>query len=762
MNNRTSKLVSTLLTATREKFSGNFSDVPKVLIFWHNLLYIVFSSINYRRLFKASDLGIDKMMALKLMPEYLYNFYYNNKDILDKYIHDSVTEFFALPNNVNDYRQQLLNVELDFTNNKLEFFSDKVSRDNIGSYYTPEELSREIIKKVFSDKSFETRKNYKIADFSCGGGDFFLSIIDYMKKQHGIDSKITVKWFYGVDLDPISLQNCIVNLLLYADRDDWDVIISHFTFANPLIVSTNIIDDEGKNNLFATRRLYSVGLGLPQSFFEDTYDVVVGNPPWEKIRFEERKFFRGIVNEIAVASQKNIRDEKVKKLKESWPIIYDWRNNVYNEYSQITSTKYRHCKISDAISGELNTYSLFTELAYNMLSHKGFLALIIKSTLVTAPAHKKLWTKFLVDKSVRRVYLFENKNKIFNIDGRERFIVFEAAKTTNNSFEFITGLTDPKMINNAKAITLTLKDLSKINPFTNTIPNVGNNEEISFLAEAHNRFKCFSDVYPKCHFGRLIHLTAHAAWIDKNKSADNVPIYEGKFIEQYDARYATFRGISDSEKYANKASAVKTSLMKDGKKELPECRYFVRKELWNKYLDQYNEKYSLCWRSLTSPTNRRTMLAMILPTCPTCQSIQMLQTEKNEDLVLLLALFNSIPFDYFVRIKMPGLDLTQSVIKQIPVPSNEEYDEIISLNGINCSLRKHILSYVVSIIRGEERLSGLIEKLDIDTYEIEASVHEKQKMIDFLFKKAYHLDDTTYAKILATFPKYQASRTVWR
>ena len=31
---------------------------------------------------------------------------------------------------------------------------------------------------------------------------------------------------------------------------------------------------------------------------------------------------------------------------------------------------------------------------------------------------------------------------------------------------------------------------------------------------------------------------------------------------------------------------------------------------------------------------------------------------------------------------------------------------------------------------------------------------DKQKMIDLLFKEAYHLDDAAYKNILLTFPKY--------
>ena len=59
------------------------------------------------------------------------------------------------------------------------------------------------------------------------------------------------------------------------------------------------------------------------------------------------------------------------------------------------------------------------------------------------------------------------------------------------------------------------------------------------------------------------------------------------------------------------------------------------------------------------------------------------------------------------------------------------------------------------ILKGEDRLKDLIAKCEDLIYNITGiDVADKQKMIDLLFKKAYHLDDTTYANILNTFPKY--------
>ena len=145
--------------------------------------------------------------------------------------------------------------------------------------------------------------------------------------------------------------------------------------------------------------------------------------------------------------------------------------------------------------------------------------------------------------------------------------------------------------------------------------------------------------------------TLPAEHIITEPAETHIPIYEGKFIEQYDNRFSTFAGMNADERYQAKASARRQ--LGDGfmePKPVPECRYFIEKNFWGSFLERYDQPYSLCWRSLTSPTNQRTMIASIMPTMPTCQSVQLLQTTRFDDLLLILALFNSKVFDYFVEL----------------------------------------------------------------------------------------------------------------
>ena len=752
MKSRALQIVEVLLEGVNSK-SRQLRELPlpEKSFYWHNVVYVFFSMCSYFRLFSGKQFNITDMLNYDLVPEYLCEFFLSEKKSLDSCLKKAL-EHIDEKTDLGLIRQEILGINIDYTGEKLNPFVDKSSRDATGSYYTSSDFAYEIVKKTFDGLEIDDNGSLSIADFSCGGGDFFQAALKYLSDCRKIPKEKAVKWFYGVDIDPIVLQVCIVNLLVYSNKKDWKEIISHFRFGNPLLISESSESDINKNYCFATRRLYNLVLGLPSEWYRKKYDIVLGNPPWEKIRFEERKFFRGLDNTISEIPQKKKRDLEVSKLEKTNSSLYEWRNEVYGDYSRMNSREYKHKYIFESVCGELNTYALFTELAAHMINPDGIVSLIVKSTLVTAPVNKTIWNSFLDDQMVKAVFIFDNRKKLFNIDSRERFVVIILVNGGYSSFEFGAGFTEPYMINDHDIITLSKKDLTNINPITVTIPNVSNNDDIEFLKDVHRDHSLFKDVYPDCHFGRLIHLTAHSENIETKQTESNVPIYEGKFIEQYDARYSTYRGVDYESRYVNKAAANKCMIGRDGKKEIPESRFFVKEDFWSSFLNRYNKEYSLCWRSLTSPTNRRTMIAMITPTCPTSQSIQMLQLEDSKELIVMLGLFNSKVFDYLVRLKMPGLDLTQNVVNQIPVPDKKDYEKEVELNGVVTSIRRHILSHIFFILKSEDRLKGLLEEIKEGVYLVEeGDIDCHINIIDHLFKMAYNISDDKYDTILSTF-----------
>lgn len=111
---------------------------------------------------------------------------------------------------------------------------------------------------------------------------------------------------------------------------------------------------------------------------------------------------------------------------------------------------------------------------------------------------------------------------------------------------------------------------------------------------------------------------------------------------------------------------------------------------------------------------------------------------------------------------MAGLDLTQTIIKQIPVPDASRFKEEIGFMGKKSSIEEHIFSRLKWLYTSDYRLKNLF--YDIQTYNIGTAKTRKQVIaeIDKLIAKAYGIDDAMLKQIAMTFQKYYIKEEVER
>ncbi|MBK8586485.1 MAG: hypothetical protein IPN88_14105 [Bacteroidetes bacterium] len=160
----------------------------------------------------------------------------------------------------------------------------------------------------------------------------------------------------------------------------------------------------------------------------------------------------------------------------------------------------------------------------------------------------------------------------------------------------------------------------------------------------------------------------------------------------------------------------------------------------------------LAWRSLTSATNTRTCIATLLPFVPALQSVQFLTTNQN-DLLYLVGLFNSVVFDFILKKKLSGIDLTQSVINQMPVPKIELTTSKINFMGGEVTIKHHISLLVYSLLRNDVRLNPLFQNLELQNEIRSESKFKTVRKIDLLFMALYKLTDSEVELVLAEFSK---------
>lgn len=701
--------------------------------------YLMFLSMCAQRRKNACDASEVKQLIYEMVEPELVSYVFDLPQAIE-FTAEIIKIIKEKPEfDINSLYQEYLARDFMLVDGSVVFEGGKNSRDILGSYYTQEEFAYEITKKAMddylSDKAPSGNIRLKIADYACGGGAFLLSACKLCQRKN-ISAEI-----YGYDVDPIAVMITRFRLM---NETDIELKYIHISLGNPLLQPIKGTAPIDKFKLAELGKFYGHGMGIIP---EPDMSIIVGNPPWEKIRFEEKKFLHHYAP-IERIDTKTERESYLRKLSEENQSFY---NSFYSDYEEAKKHIRKDIRFRNSCCGELNTYALFTELCRSLSCKDGVVGLIVKSSLVKMPVYSRFFQDMTKNKDLYEIYMFVNQKKIFAIDSREEFSVIYLKKGNNTNLKLALNLTAYKDFTRSEKLELSYGLLNQLNPDTGMIPNITNYAELQFLTSVYEKHPVFGAIYPECKFGRLVHLTSHSTSIKKRKEDGYEPIYEGKFIELYTGKYATFSGMKEREKYQNKATARNIEDI-DGK-EYPEARFFIKQEIWHNLSKNFDDSYILAWRSLTSATNRRTMLATVLPLIPTCQSIQILQLPK-EELLHVLAVFNSVVFDYITRLKMAGLDLTQTMIKQIPMPDIAEFQKEILFTDRSARVETHINSRIRALYRSDERLEHLFD--DMDTYDVEKSKSRKQIVaeLDKLIAFVYGIDTITLKKIVGSFEKY--------
>jgi hypothetical protein len=113
------------------------------------------------------------------------------------------------------------------------------------------------------------------------------------------------------------------------------------------------------------------------------FDVVLGNPPWERLQFEERTFFADRQPEIYNEPSQAKRRKMIQGLKDHSPVLYNaWTNarrQVEAEANFLRSSRRFPLSTAD----KFNLYAVFSDLALELYNLKGRGGIIVKAGFIT-------------------------------------------------------------------------------------------------------------------------------------------------------------------------------------------------------------------------------------------------------------------------------------------------------------------------------------------------------------------------------------------
>ena len=150
---------------------------------------------------------------------------------------------------------------------------------------------------------------------------------------------------------------------------------------------------EKVENLAEQHGFFHWHLAFADIMQEGGFDVVLGNPPWERIKLQEQEFFALRAPEIAKAPNKAARDRLIQKLvhENAHPAeialfaAYEATKREAEAISQFVRTSGRFPLTG---RGDVNTYAVFAETILNLLNPNGRAGLIVPTGIAADDSTK--------------------------------------------------------------------------------------------------------------------------------------------------------------------------------------------------------------------------------------------------------------------------------------------------------------------------------------------------------------------------------------
>lgn len=173
-------------------------------------------------------------------------------------------------------------------------------------------------------------------------------------------------------------------------------------------------DDDARHDAWRT--------GRPNDPRPQDLDRILGNPPWERIRLDERAFSSRLDPSVSAHTRKDARQRSIAMLEGASPALFVHFLRSVADVEAFCAHIRDDPRLASAARGELNTYTLFTALAVAHLAPDGVVSLLVKSALCTTPVHRTLFRSLLNSGRFVGVHEFINTAKIFPIDSRDLLV----------------------------------------------------------------------------------------------------------------------------------------------------------------------------------------------------------------------------------------------------------------------------------------------------------------------------------------------------
>jgi hypothetical protein len=378
--------------------------------------------------------------------------------------------------------------------------------------------------------------------------------------------------------------------------------------------------------LSAHQRFFHWPLEFPEVFADGGFDVILSNPPWERLKLQEQEFFAVRDARIANAPTKAARAMLIKALPETNPQLYGEFVEALRAAAGASGIMRHGGRFPLTGRGDINTYAVFAELCRTAIRPGGRCGIIVPSGIATDDTTKFFFQNLVQSQALVSLYDFENRKGIFPaIDSRIKFCLLTLTHTAENvtgqAAAFVFFALDVDDLRRAeKRFSLTADDIALLNPNTGNCPIFRTQADAELTKAIYRRVPILwreapdgqPDANPwRLSFKTLFHMandshhfrTAQQLEANGYRREGNVfvspydrylPLYEAKMLHQFDHRWATYeeqenRRTGDWETEARDV----TPYEKRHPAFVVQPRYWVREEVVESAIPKYPEPLAI-------------------------------------------------------------------------------------------------------------------------------------------------------------------------
>ncbi len=436
-------------------------------------------------------------------------------------------------------------------------------------------------------------------------------------------------------------------------------------------------------------------LHFPQVFAKGGFDVVLGNPPWERVKLQEQEFFASRSAEIANASNAAARKKHIATLLEDDPQLWaEWqragRRSEGESHLIRRSERYPLCG-----KGDVNTYAVFAEHNRSVLGPHGRAGFIVPTGIATDDTTKEFFQTLVDESRLRVLNDFQSGPGLFGSIGHGTFkfslITISGsgdARPAELSF-YSRSVSESRSAD--RVFSLSRGELAILNPNTRTCPAFRSRRDADLTLGIFRRAGVFWNETIAdgnrwgLRFLRMIDMTNDSRLFcsmadlqargyslvgTRFEKAGDVflPMLEAKMVFHFDHRFGDYTDHPEGSENLSLPDVPVDRLSDPTYSCLP--RYWVPATECELRLSEVatHRRWFLGWRDVSKTQNERTVVAAIIPIAAVANNFPLLfSSAEPAELACVYANLSSFVLDYAARQKLGGTHLNYFVLKQLPI-----------------------------------------------------------------------------------------------